>query len=204
MTCNPKNIIRPEKGIEYIVHPKGDTADIITAIMDADAKADQYINRRGTGCLVGKTKYDTLRNVWRFVKNNLQYKADRPGYEVVKSPGALFAKGRGDCKSYSIAIAALLRSLGFTGIRYRFVSYKRGGEYTHVYVVCKLNGSDVILDAVYHQFDREATYSHKKDIPANGGGISGIHGPQIGGDIQDMMKVATVGLFLFGAYHLLK
>ncbi len=201
MTCKPKDIIRPAKGVEYIVNPNGGTMDIVQAIMDADAKADGYINKRNVGCLKGNTKYETLRNVFNFVKGNLVYKSDRPGYEVVKSPGALFSKRKGDCKSYSITIAALLRALGFTGIRYRFVSYNKG-EFTHVYVVCKLNGNDVILDAVYGYFDREARYHHHRDIPATGTPrqVAGIGA--VNGTIQDFTTVVALVGVAAGIYWL--
>lgn len=156
----------------------GDTEDIVTTIFRMDKLADQYINVKAAQCLRGATDYDTLRNIWRFVKSNVRYKTDRPGKEIVKSPAALFTLKSGDCKSFSIAEAELLRSLGFKGIRYRFAAYGRDKEVTHVYIVCKLKGEDVILDAVYGQFDAEHPYSWKKDIPAakRDSAVSGIHG----------------------------
>lgn len=205
MTCNPSKIIKAARGESYVVNPNGGTLDIVQAIIAADKKADQYIDQKAVKCLLGENKYETLNNVWRFVKNNLTYRADRPGYEVVKSPGALFDKGRGDCKSYSIATAAILRALGFTGIRYRFVSYKKG-DYTHVYVVCKLSGKDVILDAVYTGFDREAAYTRKQDIPASGPvAVSGIGQPAaVNGDIQKYINIAIFVSISSMAYYLLK
>lgn len=153
----------------------GDTSDIITAIMRMDKTSDRWIDPEAAQCLVGEDDYETLRNVWRFVKHNVRYKTDRPGLEVVKSPAALFKMKSGDCKSFSIAEAALLRALGFKGIRYRFASYGTD-QPTHVYIVCKLKGDDVILDAVYNRFDAEEPYTRKKDMPAHKAGASAVSG----------------------------
>jgi len=165
MTCNPRNIIKPATGKVIDHYQNGGTSDIIEVIMKADKQSDRYIDRNQARCLIGSSKYETARNIWRFVKSNIKYRPDRPGHEVIKTPGALFDQGTGDCKSFSVAEVALLRALGFKNIRYRFAAYAPG-DYTHVYVVCTINGQDVILDAVYSRFDAEARYAHKKDIPA--------------------------------------
>lgn len=166
MSCKPSTIILKSSMRKERNFRDGDTEDIISTILRMDKEADQYINADAAKCLKGKDGYETLRNVWRFVKSNVRYKTDRPGKEVVKSPAALFSLKSGDCKSFSISEAALLRALGFKGIRYRFVAYGGNKEVTHVYIVCKLNGQDVILDAVYHSFDQEEPYTWKKDIAA--------------------------------------
>ena len=145
----------------------GSTEDIVSVILRKDREADQYIDKAAAQCLRGKDDYETLRNVWRFVKYNVRYKTDRPGKEIVKSPAALFELRSGDCKSFSISEAALLRALGFKGIRYRFTSYKNNKVVTHVYIVVKSGGEDVILDAVYGVFDQEDNYKWKKDLPAS-------------------------------------
>ena len=141
--------------------------------MDMDAVADKYVNAEAAQCLEGANDYETLRNVWRFVKSNVTYKADKKGTEIVKSPSALFIIGRGDCKSFSISVASLLRALGFKGFRYRFAAYRNNANVTHVYVVCRLGGKDVILDAVHDYFDHEVRYAWKKDHRA-AIGVNGI------------------------------
>lgn len=193
MTCNPKNIIRKSNLRDVQNFADGDTEDIATAIMRMDKTADQWVNPEAAQCLRGRDDYETLRNVWRFVKHNVRYKTDKPGLEVVKSPGALFTMGAGDCKSFSIAEAAILRALGFKGIRYRFAAYGTGHQVTHVYIVCKLGGEDVILDAVYGRFDAEEPYTYKKDIPAAKAAISGL---PTDAPAQSFSKMQLIGLGL--------
>lgn len=176
----------------------GDTADIIKTILEMDKTADRHINHDAAHCLQEQDGYTTLRNIWKFVKYNVTYRADTSGHEIVKSPAALFSIGKGDCKSFSIAEVALLRSLGFKGIRYRFTAYDRP-DFTHVYVVVRYRGRDVILDAVHDYFDDEAPYRRKKDIPAARAGISGIGNVSTTGN-------GFVNLFVIGlaAYFLAK
>lgn len=199
MRCQPNDIIKTSPLKERIRYKDGDTQDIVRVIMDMDAVSDRYVDAEAAQCLVGSDDYETLRNVWKFVKGNVKYKPDARGKEVVKSPAALFEIGKGDCKSFSIAEVALLRALGFKGIRYRFTSYKSGADITHVYVVCKLKGQDVILDAVHDRFDDEVRYSWKKDIAAAKSHISGISGTEKANTGQfSLRKLFAWGLIAWG------
>jgi predicted transglutaminase-like cysteine proteinase len=173
--CHPARLIKHSPQTEILRHRDGETVDIVETILYMDAHSGQWILTDQVECLRGATDYDTLHNVWRFVKKNIRYRADRVGHERVKSPGALYASREGDCKSFSIAEGALLRALGFP-YKYRFTAYEPG-DFTHVYVVTSLDGREVILDAVNDKghragFDHEVRYYKKKDIrPA---GVSGI------------------------------
>lgn len=159
--CRIDRMIKASPQWEITRHRDGDTADIIETILHADARAGSFI-LPGVECLEGDTQYQTLRNVWDFIKKNLKYRPDRPGHERIKSPGALFASGYGDCKSYSVATGAILRYFGIP-YRYRFAAYD-AGDYTHVYIVADGEEGDVILDSVYTRFDAEHPYHHIHDI----------------------------------------
>ncbi len=198
MRCQPRDIIKDSPLKERMRYKDGDTKDIVTVILDMDAVSDKYVDADSAQCLIGKDDYDTLYNIWKFVKGNITYKPDSRGKEIVKSPAALFAMGKGDCKSFSIAEVALLLALGFKGIRYRFAAYKYGGDVTHVYVVCKLRGKDVILDAVHRRFDDEVSYAYKKDIAASRS-ISGIGGIKTASTSQmSFTKLIALGLIVYG------
>lgn len=196
--CDPSTIIKTSPLNERTRYRDGDTQDIVTVIMDMDAVSDKYVDAEAAQCLVGADDYDTLRNVWKFVKRNVRYKADSRGKEVVKSPAALFTIGKGDCKSFSITEAALLRALGFKGIRYRFAAYNGGRDVTHVYVVVKSGGQDVILDAVYEEFDAEHRYTWKRDIPAARAHISGIGATRTKSGTSTGCQLSFTKLFAWG------
>lgn len=190
--CDPANVIRHSPQTELTRYRDGETSDIIEAIMYMDAHSGDWVVTENIECLRGGSDYETLRNVWRFVKKNLTYRPDRPGHERVKSPGALYTSGTGDCKSFSIAEGALLRALGYP-YKYRFAAYERG-DFTHVYVVAPLGGREVILDAVKDRFDDEHPYRKKQDRkPAI---IAGIGRAQVQPAAQ-WGKYLILGLFMF-------
>ncbi len=56
--------------------------------------------RFNTGTMQG-----TANAVWRFLRNQIQYREDSGAVQRVKSPSALVATGFGDCKSYSLFAA---------------------------------------------------------------------------------------------------
>ncbi|MEZ4925567.1 MAG: transglutaminase-like domain-containing protein [Saprospiraceae bacterium] len=193
MKCNPAGIIRTSSLNERVRFKDGNTPDIITAIMEMDKVGNEWVKQKGVECLRGKDDYQTLRNVWRFVKSNVRYSPDRTGREVVKSPGALFRIGVGDCKSFSIAEVSLLRALGFKNIYYRFTSYKHDTIVTHVYVVVKLKGEEVYLDATHTKFDDEVRYTHKRDIKARSvAKVSGIGRTETASNTKQVFGIALL------------
>lgn len=173
MHCEPNRIIKKSPQWEITRYRDGDTADIIETILYADGKSAGFV-LPGVQCLIDSTQYGTLRNVYKFVKGNIRYRADRRGFEKIKSPGALFASGYGDCKSLSVAIGAILKTLGIP-YRYRFAAYGPG-DFTHVYVIADGVNGDVVMDAVHTAFDDEHPYYRHADVRPAGSpaGIKGI------------------------------
>lgn len=188
-------IVKPLDNTEYLMYQDGDTSDIIKAILHADKKSKSFIDRKNVELLRGRNDYETCCRVWAFVRANVRYRADRPGHERVKSPGALFGSGYGDCKSFSVAVGALLRALGIP-FRYRFAAYK-SGDYTHVYIVARAGGRLVPVDATLNECDYEARAVRTGDrYPGDQKSISGpplIHGTEL----------LLIGLALWGGYKIL-
>lgn len=172
--CDPAAIIRTSDRTERVRYRDGDTDDIVETILYMDADSRRWVHEDAAAdCLRGATPEATLRNVWSFVKKNVKYRADKPGNERVQSPASLFATGRGDCKSFSIAEAALLRALNIP-YKYRFASYKPGGDYTHVYVIARTPRGWVPIDAVHDTALEEVAYVKKTDISPRAA-VNGIH-----------------------------
>ena len=179
MTPKPNGIIEPAEN-RRVMTVDGDTRDIIRLIMVADRMSKQFIDLRKVNELRGADDYRTLENIYWFVKQNTTYKTDPNGQQNVRLPGYLFETGAGDCKSYSVAIAAICQAMGIP-YRYRFIQQRGAPNYHHVYIVAtKPDGSSrapVVLDAVHRSFDQEPSYMKKLDlkpgqrIPA---GIAGL------------------------------
>jgi len=146
----------------------GNTTDIIQTIMYADKDSARWINPEGLARLKGANRRKTLENIYVFMQGRINYRADRSGHEIVRSPAYLFGTATGDCKSYSVAIGAFCRALGIP-YRYRFTS-QSSKDFHHVYVVATVDGKDVVMDAVpdnagrYLAFGKERGYRRKADI----------------------------------------
>lgn len=174
-TIPASEVIAPSPGLRTTMYRDGDTGDIIRVIQHADRRAQRFVLPSGLGWLRGSNDYRTCENVFWFVKNGIGYQADPRGWETVRSPANLFQTMRGDCKSLSIAVGALLRGLGIP-FRYRFAAF-RPGPVTHVYVVAHVGGRDVVMDTVHTRFDEEPARILRRDDrqPASASaGIAGI------------------------------
>ena len=145
-----------------IRHEDGDTDDIIKVILDTD-KISKNDTEQFAKYLAGLTLFETCSNVWHFIKQNISYKVDPLGYQYVKTPSRLWKDKVGDCKSFSIMTASILKNLKIP-FSYRFVSYSSGSTFTHVYVVVPYRGTYIIIDCVMPQYNKEKDYKSKKDI----------------------------------------
>lgn len=149
-----------------VLFPDGDTGDIISAIMYADARSAPF-TKEFARRIKGPTVFDTCSNLWKFVKENIKYQEDGFTYQRAKSPAQLWQDGVGDCKSFSIFIASCLKNLGIP-YKYRFVSFSPlSKRVTHVYVVVPDADGEIICDAVWHWFNKQKSFYHKKDINGN-------------------------------------
>jgi uncharacterized membrane protein YgcG len=156
------------QGIYKVIKTKYNTEDIMAAIMAADKHAAQYVKDFAPH-VKGQTTLKTCRNIWDFLKNCISYKEDATNWQVIKAPSQLWHDGVGDCKSFSIFTAAILKSLNIN-YKYRFTGYvsslpgHNAAVPTHVYVVATdENGREIIIDGVWTEFNAEKKYNIKYD-----------------------------------------
>jgi len=153
--------IKNAKNDSNLKYKDGDTADIVKVILDTD-RISQGDTKQFAPFLKGKTLFETCSNVWHFIKRNINYKVDPLGYQYVKTPARMWLDKVGDCKSYSIMTASILKNLGIP-FCYRFVSFG-SSDFTHVYVVIPLIGNQITIDCVMPGYNEEKAYKFKKDI----------------------------------------
>lgn len=178
-----KRHILPSPGEVTTVTENADMAKIISTIMDADELSKPF-TAQFARYLQGRDDQETLSNIWTFVKKEIKYVRDRPGNEVVKSPGQLWKSREGDCKSFSIFIGSILNNLGYN-YKYRVAIYSPlTPQQGHIYPVAILpDGEEVVVDAVHTRFDDEAKYYKAWDYTPGKTGrkavssISGIGSP---------------------------
>ena len=99
----------------------------------------------------GATDSDTCRKIFDFLLKKVKY--DKDGFtQKIKYPSALLREGRGDCKSYSLFTAAILKNLNIP-FRWTYASYTPGVKTPgHVYIT---TDSGCIIDCVWGKFNSE-------------------------------------------------
>jgi hypothetical protein len=159
-----------------IINNNGDTSDIINVVMMAyGVEKDPQIKALAYQ-LQGSTDTETCHNIWQYLIDNVTYRADT-GKQEIRTPARLINDRTGDCKSYSLFTACILRYLGINHV-FRFVSYDTRKEATHVYVVANQN---IIVDAVSnvqagYPFNQEIKYTYHCDMSNQGTTIAYLAG----------------------------
>lgn len=172
-----KRTIPKDTGKKKIMFPDGDTMDIIKSILMVDKTAKTHLSSFAH-YLKGGTNVETLNNVWQFVKTHIKYEVDPWGKQYIRTPSSCFWD-KCDCKGYSIFTKAVLDNLGIS-CRYRFASYTKQGNYTHVYIIAKVEGTEYILDSCWNAFNSEKTYTIKKDVMTEIVSVEGLPKKNVG------------------------
>jgi hypothetical protein len=168
-------VLPPFKGKKELIVKNQSTGDIIEAILSAHYR---YKNdyRKIAKFFEGNTKFQTLKNVFDFLKKNVEYVIEDSDTQSVKSPTAIIRDGFCDCKCYALFIGGICDQLNIPFV-YRFSSY-RIDEKTpqHIFVVAYPNTkNEVWIDPVLPNFNQRKQYTYKIDkTPMALYSISGI------------------------------
>lgn len=171
------NRIKKGLGKIYTMYLSGDVDDIVNTILHADKLAAPF-TKDFAESLRGADDLETLKNIWSFTRREIEYVKDKPGHEIVKSPGQTWKDRKGDCKSHTVFIGSILKNLGYPYI-YRVAFYDRKNpEQGHIYAIAILpDGRRVVVDSVNDRFNHEHTYWKKKDYPRQPAEIGAIKAP---------------------------
>ena len=144
----------------------------------------------------GATDSETCKKIFDYLKNQIRY--DKDGFtQKIKFPSALMRERSGDCKSYSLFTAAILKNLGIP-FRWTYASYTPGVNVPgHVYIT---TDSGCIIDAVWGKFNSEKKPYNKFYKSMNISYISGcepcvgaITLPKIGAGLKKAATTVTTG-----------
>jgi len=177
------NYLPPYKGTVTVIKKHQNTDDIIEGILNAHNKyAKDYSHIRSF--FIGSTPRQTCKNIWKFLKTNVNYKIEREDRQTIKTPAAIIATGKttgSDCKNYSLFTAGILQDLNNKGLVnipfvFRFSSYKLFNNIPeHVFVVAFPGTKyEIWIDAVLREFDYKKNYTYKIDKKPMLVGIAGI------------------------------
>lgn len=134
---------------------------------------------RIANALKGATRGETARNIWNFLYSHVQYTKDNPLREQLRTPLRTWKdrKAGVDCDCYSIFISSVLTNLGIPHAM-RIAAYSN--DFQHVYVIVPKTGTDFTsyytIDPVVDAFDKEASFTKKKDFTMKVTMLNGIGG----------------------------
>ena len=164
--------MRPGQNITYKVNASNEQLQkaLEQALPGAVAQTKQIAPQ-----FKGASDSDTCRKIFDFLKTKITY--DKDGFtQKIKYPSALLRERRGDCKSYSLFTAAILKNLGIP-FRWTYASYTPGVKVPgHVYIT---TDSGCIVDAVWGKFNSEKKPYNKFYKSMNISYISGCE-PSVG------------------------
>jgi len=141
-------------------HSNGSNGDIIITIHKNFSAAVEE-TKGVAASFRGKDNLETSFNIWNFLKTKVRYQVDPSGVQQIRLPKRFLNDKTGDCKSFSLFTAGILRNLDMP-VTFRYASYTSSSTPGHVYVVTKdENGNDIIIDGVWTRFDDEKTPTHK-------------------------------------------
>ena len=181
------NKLTPFKNSSKIIIHDQNVSDIITGMLNAHDKYKSEYDKISNS-FAGRNVKTTARNLWQFLKNNVDYVVESDDKQMLKSPSAILYTGKtigSDCKNYSLFIGGTLASLQRKGFpidwAYRFASYRLMDKLPHhVFVVINPGTKNEIwIDPVLNGFDQKKQYYYKIDKkPKNMSliAISGIDG----------------------------
>jgi transglutaminase-like putative cysteine protease len=139
-----------------VVKKSGSNSDIIQAMIKYMPNAVYQANKRAS-IFKGNTDLETCNNIWSFLKHNIKYVEDSVHFQDIRLPDRLVKDRKGDCKSFSMFTAAILKNLGIP-CKFVFTSYTDNKTPQHVYV---MTDSGIIIDAVWKKFNSEKPYTYK-------------------------------------------
>tara|TARA_R110000868_G_C10968384_1_gene769367 strand:+ start:705 stop:1841 length:1137 start_codon:yes stop_codon:yes gene_type:complete len=156
------------KNNQKIINFDQSTNDIINAIVKQHNKSEKDYDKLFYFFDCGNY-YDTAKKVFNFLKNNIKYQIEPDQLQTVKSPAAILATKKGDCKHYSLFQAGILDSYRRnTGEKfdlcYRFASYDKSKTPEHVFVVINPGSkNEIYCDAVLDYFNEKKEPNFYKD-----------------------------------------
>lgn len=184
----------PFKNAKVEIIGDQDVNDIIKNLL---AYHDKYTEdyKKIAPYFIGIDDEHTLKNIFNYLKKNVQYSVESTDNQTLRSPSAIVAMGKNDCKNYSLFIGGILQALNDLGyyfpFAYRFASYsifnKQPG---HVFIVVYPKKNEVWIDPVLQNFNQQKQPYYFKDYKTKKM-LQGISGISADGVIDAGASIAT-------------
>lgn len=183
------NKLTPFSNSQRMLVPDQQVSDIIGGMLDAHIKYAPEYNKIATS-FAGRDVKSTARNIYDFLKKNVNYVIEPDDKQMLKSPSAILYTGKSsgsDCKNYALFTAGILDALNRSGFpikwTFRFASYRMFDKMPHhTFVVINPDtNNEIWIDPVLNSFNQKKQYYYKLDKkPKNMAliSLSGIGAPK--------------------------
>jgi hypothetical protein len=165
------NKLTPFNNSQKMLVPDQQVSDIITGMLNAHTKyAPEY--QKIAQSFAGRDVKSTARNIYDFLKNNVNYVIEPDDKQMLKSPSAILYTGKttgSDCKNYALFTAGILDALNRSGFpikwAFRYASYKMLDKMPHhTFVVINPDtNKEIWIDPVLNGFNLKKQYYYKLD-----------------------------------------
>jgi len=174
-----KKLVRRNASVHQTVHLM---VDVVNNDYKLIEKASQEIFKRDT-------VEETAKNIFDWIYKHIKYNLEVG--EQLRNPATTYHLGQrlarkhyaekgfynseysADCDDISIFIASILKNLGIPYM-FRIADYT-GEGYSHVYaLIPRKDKAPIIIDPVYHAYNREKEYIKEKTYDMNKNELSGV------------------------------
>jgi hypothetical protein len=165
------NKLTPFNNSQKMLVPDQQVSDIITGMLNAHTKyAPEY--QKIAQSFAGRDVKSTARNIYDFLKKNVNYVIEPDDKQMLKSPSAILYTGKttgSDCKNYALFTAGILDALNRSGFpikwAFRYASYKMLDKMPHhTFVVINPDtNKEIWIDPVLNGFNLKKQYYYKLD-----------------------------------------
>lgn len=165
------NKLTPFTNSQRMLVPDQQVSDIIGGMLDAHIKYAPEYNKIA-GSFAGRDVKSTARNIYDFLKKNVNYVIEPDDKQMLKSPSAIIYTGKttgSDCKNYALFTAGILDALNRSGFpikwAFRYASYRMLDKMPHhTFVVINPDtNKEIWIDPVLNSFDQKKQYYYKLD-----------------------------------------
>lgn len=110
-----------------------------------------------------------LRALFTFVRDRIRYTRDPANVELLQTAERTLRVKQGDCDDKATLLAAMIESVGIpASLEFRVIATRKPGVFTHVYVVARVGGELIPLDATLSG----APFGWEFERPVTVGGLS--------------------------------
>jgi hypothetical protein len=184
VTPIPQNLLalvpKPDGKNEIVKSSNADPERDTVPMLMRNVRRQKWQGAKLAQKLKGATRGETVKNIYDFIFDHIQYELDPPGQETVRSLRRL-VHGKppvGDCDCFASAIGNLLLNANIP-FAFRIAAYQNSSDYSHIYIVVPKSGNSLAngyytIDPVVHRFNYEVPFTSKKDFSMKLIGLDGF------------------------------